>query len=152
MRGGVPIAACIAAIAMVGAGGLRLAADLLDIPGDGAARALRANGPFLSDAPGLVLATRTGSLRIHPSAERQFAVGRARMAAKVASEFARGGAAGAFAEGLRLAPARGTAWAEYARALRSAGRDGDALAAYEMSVRRAPHDPVARRLRSSPAW
>lgn len=137
-------AAALAALALVGAGGVRLAADLTDLPADDAARALQAQGDYAAAAPGLVLATRRASLRLHPTPERHFAIGRALMAS---ADPKAGEAAAAFAAGLALAPGRGTVWAEYGRALMANGETERGLAAYEMSKRRAPDDPLARRIR-----
>jgi hypothetical protein len=134
---------------MVAAAAPRLAADLVDLPGDAAARALAAHGTVHSGAPAIVLATRAQSLAIHPTAERRFAVGRAHLFGRASGAEA---AAAAFADGLALAPADGVAWAEYARAvLASYGRVPRALDALSMSARRAPFDPLAVRLRKSAA-
>ncbi len=128
---------------MIAAAAPRLAADIVDLPGDDAARALRAHGKVHSRAPAIVHSTRAQGLAVHPTAERHFAIGRAHMFSGDADA-----AAEAFAEGLALSPADGVAWAEYARAVLAAyGRVPRALDALSMSSRRAPFDPLAVRLR-----
>lgn len=130
---------------MIAAAAPRLAADLVDLPGDDAARALRAHGTVHSRAPALVLSTRAESLSMHSTAQRHFSIGRAHLFAGDADA-----AAEAFADGLALSPADGVAWAEYARAVLAAyGRVPRALDALSMSSRRAPFDPLAVRLRQA---
>ncbi len=141
------ILSAAAAAALLAGAAPRLAADLVDLPGDEAARALQARGTVHSEAAALVLHTRMSSAEIHPAPDRDLAIGRAL--------FARGrdaapAAAAAFVRGLERAPADGRAWAEYAEALVAAfGRSGDAADALDMSWRRAPHDPAARRIRDA---
>lgn len=131
---------------LIGAGGFRFSADLLDLPGNAAARALAAHGNYLTDAPALVLRSRSGSLRVHDTAARRADVGRALMAGHDPRPEA---AVEAFAEALRKAPGSGQVWAEYAGALLAAGRASEAAAALELSTRLSLHDPVARRVRAS---
>lgn len=123
-------------------GGVRLPADLIDLPGTLIANKLKSGIPVPPDGVARVLATRAKSLKSHSTADRWFAVGHAQL---MAGEPAK--SVDAFANGLRLAPARGIAWAAYANAIEATGDNVRAAAARQHSVARAPHDPRAVRLR-----
>ena len=132
----------VVAVALLATGGVRLPADIMDLPGNLIAKQLTAGKPVAAHGISRVLETRTASLQSSATAERWFDAGYAHL---MAGNPAR--SADAFANGLRLAPARGIAWAAYANALEAAGDATRAERARRHSVERAPHDPRAVRLR-----
>lgn len=129
-------------LALLAIGIPRLPAEIVDVPGNGAASAL-ADGVYVNpEGAELVLETRLDSLSRDANARRWFAAARAHMVSGNPR-----GAAESFEEGLRLAPGNGVVWAEYALALLKSGDRAKARQAREYSMVRAPHDPRARSLR-----
>ncbi|MFT5486913.1 MAG: hypothetical protein ACI9JL_001016 [Paracoccaceae bacterium] len=137
-----PAAIAVVAVALLMIGGVRLPADLIDLPGALIAKKLIAGTPVPPHGISRVLKTREESLKSHATADRWITVGHAQLMAGNPV-----GSADAFANGLRLAPARGIAWAAYANALEATGDKDGAAAARRHSVARAPYDPRAVRLR-----
>lgn len=138
----IPAAIAVIALGVLGIGGARLPADLIDVPANPIAQKLIDGKPVPPAGLDRVLATRTASIQSNSTADRWFALGHAH---RMAGDPAR--SADAFARGLRHAPARGIAWAAYANALEAAGDHTRAAAARRHSVLRAPFDPRAVRLR-----
>ena len=132
----------VVAVALLVLGGLRLPADLMDIPGNQIAEKLTSGNPVSPRWLSRVLNSRASSIQSHPTADRWFATGHAFMQAGDPAK-----SAAAFANGLHHAPARGIAWAAYANLLEAMGEVSGAAAAREYSVERAPYDPRALRLR-----
>lgn len=127
---------------MIVAGGLRLPADLTDIPANTAVEALHAGKPLTADELIQVIDTRSKSVEYLATANRWFTLGRAYLRAGDPDK-----ARKAYAAGLMLAPARGSGWAGYFVALASSGDRASAAAAHRYSILRAPYDPAALRLR-----
>lgn len=132
----------LAGVILVVIGALKLPAEIIDLPANGAAAAL-AEGTYVNEEGArLVLETRSDSLKSDPNARRWFALARAHMTAGDAPASVR-----AYEQGLQFAPANGVVWAEYARALRKSGQTAKAEKARDISIERAPHDPRARKFR-----
>lgn len=127
---------------MMVTGGIRLPADLADLPGNAAVEALEAERPLTNDQLTLIIDTRMHSVKNHPTADRWFAVGRAYLLSGNPEK-----SRDAYAAGLLLDPARSAAWAGYARALARTGDSQRAAEARDYSIRRGRHDPDASRLR-----
>ena len=138
----VPSIMAVAGIALIASGAVRLPAELDDLPGNVAAEALWGGRLVPPNDIARIVDTRTRSVKRHPTAERWFTVGHAKLVSGNPQE-----AHIAYAQGLLLAPARGVAWAAYAQALKAAGNATDAAKARAHSIHLAPHDPRAVRLR-----
>ena len=142
LRWMTPVLMGLAGIALLAIGVPKLPAEVIDLPGNGAANAL-ADGKYVNEEGArLVLEARTDSLKRDENSRRWFALARANAVVGDAAASVH-----AFQKGLQLAPANGVVWAEYALALRKSGQTIKAEKALQISLDRAPHDPRANRFR-----